>query len=351
MNQNSKKIEENLKLALSSVDHLLDQCNQAWEESKEIVKQDQCPIFDKMLICGMGGSALPAHIIKSVLPIKVPLFIIEGYDLPNWADKNTLVILSSYSGNTEETLSCAIQAKKIGCKIMGITSGGELKKTLDMWQVPHYTFKPKHNPSGLPRFGIGYGLFGLLGMMFKCGMFDISSETDLENDIKDSIAYVSTNKEILDQTANKLTKKMKNHTVIVFASEHLEGNGKTFANQLNETSKILSFCADLPDADHNLIEGFLKDKNDVSVVMIKSAKYLNRISQRFEITNEIIQNDGYKTYSFEPSGSTKFMEMLETLYFTSIFGVLLSAVNSVDPLSIPAVEFIKGKLNKLTKTL
>ncbi len=335
----SDNYSNNTKIALDSVDNFSDQCSQAWQESRFVSFPDNYSEIENLVICGMGGSALPGYIIKSVFPSKVPLLVRESYDLPNWAGRKTLVLLSSYSGNTEEILSCAKQAKDRGCLITGMTSGGELEKFLNNDRYPFYSFEPRYNPSNLPRFGIGYKLFGQLGILNKLKIIDQVIENDFDN-LK---AYQN---EIKD-SAMKLAKEVKEKVLIVFTADHLVGNGRALANQINETAKTMAFQAILPSADHSLIEGFKKSEGSVAFIFIKSNNYSLRMQERFSLTRQVIEKEKFATYVYEVKECPLMQEIMETLLFSGFFSVGLAMERGNDPLAIPAVDFIKGNLSSL----
>jgi len=338
-------LKKSLGIALDSVDGLIDQCYQAWQESHNVHFDKKYEKIENIVVCGMGGSSLPAHIISSVFNIKVPIYICETYTVPLWTGKNTLVILSSYSGNTEETLSCGAQAKERGCLIAGITSGGKLREFLDELHVPFYHFNPKFNPSKLPRFGIGYGIFGQLGLLSNLNLINDYSGEQLDLQLADSIKHLTLCFDSIVNSAQEFVNKANGDILVLFSSEHLKGNGHTFTNQINETSKTLSFCAELPEADHNLIEGLKKSQTGIIVLFIESQNYPVRILERFDITREIINEDGYKSYVYKVNKGSLMQEMLEVLLFSSFSSVKLAEYNNTDPLAIPSIDYIKSKLS------
>lgn len=343
MNNTSEK-SKNVTLAMKSIMGLKDQCLQAWDESNQTEFSSEYNQINNIVICGMGGSSLPAHIIKSAFKLKVSLTVIEDYEMPSWAESNTLVLLSSYSGNTEEILSCAKQALDQGCLITGVTGGGKLKKFLSSNNYPSYVFDPKHNVSGLPRFGIGYGLFGQLGILNKLNLVAETNKEVVEKQINESFAYLLSHKDEKMGFAANLAKEIKGKIQVIFSAGHLKGNGKTFSSQINETSKTLSFWSELPNANHNLVEGFKGPVAPLVTVFIESKHYLARIQQRFKITRTVLEKNGFKSYEYVANSETLLQEILEVLFFSSIFSVALAIENNVDPFAIHEVDFIKKHL-------
>lgn len=340
----SKTIQKNVQIAFDSIDQLVEQCNQAWVETRNIKFDDRFKKIQNVIVCGMGGSSLPTHIINAVFKTKVPIVVNENYHLPAWAGKNTLVLLSSYSGTTEETLSCGKDAHDKGCLITGVTSGGTLGDFLKSEGVPYYDFDPVHNPSNMPRYGIGYGMFGQLGLLCNLDLLAETTEVDLHNTLMDSIKHLSLALADINASAEEIVEKLKDRVLILFSAEHLKGSVHTFANQLNETSKALSFFVELPEIDHNLLEGFERYHSQVCAVFIESDNYSKRLKERLSISREIIASNQYQAVSYKPVSGTPMQEMLELLVFTSITSVLLAEAHDQDPLAIPSIDYIKGKL-------
>jgi len=151
---------------LGSIEQLPDQILQAWQESSRV--QFTFPTdIRHVVIAGMGGSALGARVIKSLYANKlaIPFEFICDYSLPAYVGADTLVILSSYSGTTEETLAAAQTAQAKQAQIAVITSGGDLLQLAQNHHYPHYQIKADHNPSNQPRMAIGYMIVGTLGLL------------------------------------------------------------------------------------------------------------------------------------------------------------------------------------------
>lgn len=343
----SENNSTSLKTALESIESLMDQCLQAWNESHTIEFKDQYSKIENIIVCGMGGSALPVYIINSVFSSSLPIYINENYHLPSWAGPKTLILLASYSGDTEEILSCAKQATDQNCLITGVTSGGQLGEFLKTGGYPFYSFEPKYNSSGFPRYGIGYGVFGMLGLLSNLKIIETS---DLSQQIIDSVEHCRSIKDEIKASANGLAKELKEKTLVIFTTEHLDGNGHTFANQLNETSKSLAFWSRLPDGNHSLIEAFKNADSSMAAFFIESQQYSARMQERFNLTRQVIEKNGYATSTYQVKKGTLVQEMLEVLFLTSFLSLQIAVENGVDPLAIPSVDFIKSHLSKLVES-
>ena len=233
--------------------------------------------YDKVVIVGMGGSAIAGLIVKDLLP-QINIVIERNY-IPNTSiNQNTLVIVSSYSGNTEETLSYYHSAKELTNNIFGITSGGKLLEALKNDNKSYYIL-PEGYP---PRSATGYALTVLVRLLDSSLLEDIS--VDLLQSYSDKLS-------LEESTAHVLAKKIYPTIPIIVTEESLTSVGFRLKSQLNENSKMLSYNITLPEMNHNEIVGWQGkeiDKNALSLVWI-DIRY-NKNIKRMNITNNILKN-------------------------------------------------------------
>lgn len=340
----TNETDKNIKIAFQTVGALLDQFVQAWEESRKISFPSKYYDIDSIVVCGMGGSSMPAHVVRSVFGTTLPLNICKDYVLPSWVDSKTLVVLSSYSGNTEEVLSCAQEAVARGSLITGLTTGGQLQAVFEEQNIPFYLFDAKYNYSGMPRFGIGYSMAGLLGILSTLGLVQTLAGENIDELISPSIEYVRKRYNIVTDSARDFALKMTADAFLVISSQCMVGNGLVFANQLNETSKRMAFNVELPEINHNLVEAFAESQLDTACLFVESSNYHPRVKRRFEITREILGQKGYQCHIYGPSIGNIVQEMFEALIFSCYCSVSLSEKNGIDPLAIPVIDYIKDKL-------
>jgi len=233
--------------------------------------------YDKVVIMGMGGSAIAGLIVKDLLP-QINIVIERNY-IPNTAiNQNTLVIVSSYSGNTEETLSYYHSAKELTNNIFGITSGGKLLEALKDDNKSYYIL-PEGYP---PRSATGYALTVLVRLLDSSLLEDIS--VDLLQSYSDKLS-------LEESTAHVLAKKIYPTIPIIVTEESTTSIGFRLKSQLNENSKMLSYNITLPEMNHNEIVGWQGkeiDKNILSLVWI-DIRY-NKNIKRMNITNNILKD-------------------------------------------------------------
>ena len=233
--------------------------------------------YDKVVIVGMGGSAIAGLIVKDLLP-QINIVIERNY-IPNTSiNQNTLVIVSSYSGNTEETLSYYHSAKELTNNIFGITAGGKLLEALKDDNKNYYIL-PEGYP---PRSATGYTLTVLVRLL---------DSSLLEGISVDLLQNYSNQLSLEESTAHVLAKKIYSTIPIVVTEESLTSISFRLKSQLNENSKMLSYNITLPEMNHNEIVGWQGkeiDKNALSLVWI-DIRY-NKNIKRMNITNNILKN-------------------------------------------------------------
>ncbi|MCL4382368.1 MAG: SIS domain-containing protein [Patescibacteria group bacterium] len=344
---NDEKLVSSLDKArmLESIRLLPDQCRQAWEETKKIqIPSSYMAQTSQIIVSGMGGSALGAHIIKSLFhqDLSLPVEIINDYHLPGYVDSRTLLLLSSYSGSTEETLSTAFEGLKRQAKIVGITTGGKLGSFLEENHFPAYIFKPQFNPCGQPRIGLGYSIVGQIGLLRKIGLLKLD-----ENDFYQTIDSLSRESETLKKEAKAMAAKIQDKIVEVIGASHLSGNAHVLANQLNENSKNFAGFFFLPELNHHLMEGLKNPKqNKLIFLFLRSLFYDEKIKLRLKLTQEIIAKNNLPFLEFESHGENKLAEVFQTLLFGSFLSFYLSIIYNQDPSVIPWVDYFKEKLAK-----
>ena len=336
---------------LNSIDSLDEQCAEAFDDLKGVNFPANLSKVKNVVVTGMGGSALGAHIVDSLFfdQLKVSLEIVSDYHLPAYVNKDTLVILSSYSGSTEETLSCMKEVKKKGCKVIVITSGKDLLAYKNKNKLWGYVFTPHFNPCGSPRMGLGYTLFGTMLIFGKLGFIKFG-----ETEIKKSIKTIEKYNEVFGATAKssenpakQLSIQLQNKIPIYFASGFLAGNIHTASNQLNENAKNFSAWFLLPEINHHLMEGLVfpeSIKKDLVFVFFESSLNETRIQKRFQLTKEVAKQKGISVSSYQLQEKTKLGQVFELLTLGSYISFYLAMLYNIDPTPIPVVDWFKKQM-------
>jgi glucose/mannose-6-phosphate isomerase len=240
-----------------ALDLLADQLADGWRQASRVKIPATYRQISRVVLCGMGGSHLGSDILRSALAdrLKFPIEIVADYRLPAWVDRHTLVMCSSYSGSTEETLEALTVAKKRGAKIVVVTSGGKLAAAAKRLNLPAYCYTPNANPSGQPRLGVAYSLTATLACLMKTGVAKVSpAEVAQLIPVARRAAkrYGMTNPQSL---AMRLAKNLNGGLPILIGAEWMVGNLHTWTNQIHENAKSYAAWYLLPDLNHHLLEG------------------------------------------------------------------------------------------------
>src|SRR3989344_628075 len=338
---------------IKSVDSLQDQLSQSFNEALEIKLSSEYKEAKNAVICGMGGSRFPSLIISKLFKDKftIPYEVVDDYILPGYAGKDTLVILSSYSGSTEEVLTCANSALGKEALITGITSGGALEVFFKENSLPFYLFDPKFNPSNQPRIGFGYMVGGHLGLLINLRFINENPDEIKKaiDNLKDIVSNLRLDVDKADNPAKKMAEALLDKYPYYIVSEFLSGVGNAIANQTNETAKTISSYRIIPELNHHMMEGLKHPSmlKDIAIfVFFFSNLYSERIQKRFKITKDVVEQNSIKALWHELKGRNKIDQTFELMAFGSYLSMYLAALRKEDPTVIPYVDYFKEQLKK-----
>lgn len=338
---------------LGSTGKFPDQCEQAWKEASSLNLPASYSRVKNIAVCGMGGSRFTPRSIKELYfdTLTVPYEIVEGYQLPGFVGKDSLVILSSFSGTTEEVITCGNEALKKGTNVLAVCGGGKLAEMAKAKKFPAYVFNPIHNPCNQPRIGGGYLLMGHLGVLKALGFSNVTNK-----EIADAIAFVrkfgatfSANVPTSKNDAKRLALKLVNKHPFIITSEFLRGFGNGFANQINETTKAISDYRYIPELNHHLMEGLTRPESlhkDGVFVFFESTFYSAPVAKRFRITKEVVAKQEVETMDIVLTGPTKLAQVLEAFTISGFVTFYMAAHYDTDPVAIPWVNYFKAQLKK-----
>lgn len=338
---------------LASIEQLAEQIEQTWAVTKNIQVPAKYRGVERIIVSGMGGSALGAHVIKTLYKdvLKVPLEIVNHYELPGYVNDQTLVVLSSYSGTTEETLASATQAEQKGAMIAVITAGGDLLRLAQEKQYPVFHIEPSHNPSNQPRMAIGYSVFGQLGLFHALGLISVSdAEVQSVLQVLRANAPSLAPEETEKNTAKFLAYSSIDTMPILVSAEHLEGAAHVFNNQLNENAKNLTAQLTIPEMNHHFMEGLsfpTAIKENIRFIFVNSGLYHPRVQVRFPLTREVAEQAGFHCETIQAVTKTKMEQVWEVIQLGAYTNFYLAILNGIDPAPIPTVDWFKEKLGKV----
>lgn len=327
-----------------STDLMIKQCQTAWEQVKALALPSLSGQIDNVVFCGMGASIYGALVLKSLFhdQLSFPIEIISDYHLPSYVTKRTLVVLTSYSGTTEEVLSCAQEAKTKNASMLVLTQGGPLAEFAKTNNIPSYIFDGALNPAGVPRLGNGYTIIGLIGLFAKLGLITMS-----ESDMFNTFVYMEGKMEYLKNKAIADSQQCVGKIPIIFAAEHLAGNAQILRNQFNETSKTFSSYYLVPDLNHHLMEGLQFPQNsNLFFVFLNSGNYSSKITSRMELTHNVVKMNKQQVFDYYPGGKTIYQDFLETLCYGSFLTLFLGLRYDQNPATNPWVDYFKAELQR-----
>ncbi len=332
---------------------LPEQCRQAWSESFAIEFPKGFEKVNNIVVAGMGGSSYGVRIVKSlydsVQTTKIPLDLANDYFLPGYVSADSLVIFSSYSGNTEETISCTKEAEKKGAKITGVTSGGKLAQFLKEKNYPAYIFEPKFNPSRQPRIGVGYMAIGLMGILSKLNFIPVvdAEINKMVSFLSEKTACLDNRTKIKDNPAKRWAVELVGKIPVFIVSDFLAGAAYAVRNPFHETGKQFALHFVIPELNHHLLEGLSYPssiKELLIFIFVNSDIYDGRNKKRMSLTKEIISKNGFQTKEIKLHSSSALIQTMEFIQLGNWITFYLAMLHKTDPAKIPWVTYFKKKL-------
>ncbi|MBU2542937.1 SIS domain-containing protein [Patescibacteria group bacterium] len=351
---NLKKIKQlDSQNMLGSLQLLSKQVEQIYNTAQDLKIPANYKNIQNVVVLGMGGSALGADLIRKLFAdeLKVPVEIVNSYNIPKFLNNKTLVIASSYSGGTEEVVEAVKKAKAKKAKIVVISAGGKLKAFAKVNKLPALIFTTENNPCGSPRMGLGYSIVGQLILFSKVGLLKLSTKQVKE--IIKTLAYYDTLFGVLtpekENSAKQLARKTIDKSILYVASEHLLGSAHIACNQMNENAKRMSAYFAIPELNHHLMEGMANpasNKNNLLFIMLESGNYSTRVKKRYDITKKVLDKNNIKHASYKTQEKDKLLEACELLVLGSYISYYSALLKNIDPTDIPFVDFFKKELSR-----
>jgi glucose/mannose-6-phosphate isomerase len=332
---------------LAEIDHLPDQLGKAWELSAQFPLPAWQGI-QQVIVAGMGGSAIGGDLVAAYIEhtCRVPVSVHRDYGLPAWAkDPATLMIASSHSGNTEETLSAIESAKNRGCRLLALTTGGELARRCQeaggtLWQFQH---------EGQPRAAVGYSFGLLLGALARLKLIP-----DPSNEVDDAVSAMRTQQLSLQANipdvhnpAKRMAGQLVNRWVSVIGAEFLSPVARRWKGQVSEVAKAWAQFEFLPEANHNTLAGTQNPESQLSGLMAiflraTSLHPSNRL--RIDLTKKTLMLQGIGTDFLDAQGQTRLAQQWTALHFGDYSAYYLAMAYGVDPTPVETIEGFKREM-------
>ena len=286
-----------------------------------------------VVICGMGGSAIGADLAAAAIGTRAtaPIATIRGYELPDWAARDTLVVCASYSGNTEETLSCFEQAGRMGAPRVVVTTGGKLAEgARAAGDVPVIGI-----PSGMqPRAAVVYGTVTSLLCAELAG-----ASAPLRGEIDEAAAVA---RQIVDDhdEARRIAESIRDRIPVVYGGPLTTAAARRWRGQFNENAKIPAFFGDLPEAHHNEVVGWHHSDGKLVALLLEDAG----IQRRFDVTEEVMRDAGVDAMRVKPRGESRLAQLMSLVLLGDLASVHLAIGNGTDPTPVEEIESLKQRL-------
>ena len=332
---------------LSRVKDLPKQVRDAWAITRRASLPPHYGDVRNIVVAGMGGSAIGGDLAAALLlgDLKIPMVVHRDYGLPAYVGRDTLVIASSYSGNTEETLAGLDDAKKRGAKILCVTTGGKVAAFAQANSLPLITFDYK----AVPRATLGYSLGLVLGVLGRLGFV-----RDLTADVEAALTDVSKLEERVHEgartnEAKKLAIALYGRVPFVFGAGAMGVMARRLKGQFNENSKNWAAFDVMPELNHNAVVGFTEPpaaKATLAVVLLRSEHDHPRHQLRFDVTKELLDRAGITHHSLRFPGASLLSEVIQMIYFTDYVSFYLALLNGADPSPHTSIDFLKDRLAK-----
>jgi glucose/mannose-6-phosphate isomerase len=302
-----------------------------------------------VLIAGMGGSAIGADLLAAYVAdsCPVPLYVLRDYGLPAWAKgPETLVIGSSHSGNTEETLSSFEEALQRGCRCLAITTGGKLAGLAAREKAP--TWKFQH--AGQPRAAVGYSFGLLLALLVRLGFV-----TDPAPELEKAVAAMRQQQESLmaevptvHNPAKRMAGQLMGRWVTVLGSGILAPVARRWKGQVSEVAKAWAQFEFLPEADHNTLAGAVNPEERITQMMVlflRSSLEHPRNQLRIELTRKEFMLEGLNTDFIDARGDSPLAHIWTALHFGDYTTYYLAMAYGMDPTPVAALENLKREMS------
>jgi len=305
------------------------------------IKAPDNPIHE-VVVLGLGGSGIGGNLVGEFIRnhCSVPYTIFKGYHAPSFIDSNSVVICSSYSGNTEETLSMLEQVKSSGARIICVSSAGKLIETAKSEGYDHIIVPPG-SPS--PRACLGYSVVQQLFILTKLGLIDGT----LTGQLNGVVELLNAEQDDIKNRAKNVARFLQNKIPVIYTGERMEAVGIRFRQQVNENSKMLCWNHVIPEMNHNELVGWKNTNNDLGVVFFRNRDDHPRNQRRMDLNKEIIGKYTDTIIELFSKGENLLERSMYFIHLGDWISVELAALNGADAMEIEVIDYLKGELAKM----
>jgi glucose/mannose-6-phosphate isomerase len=321
--------------------------NKEWQQLQHVFQTNWQPENDinAIILAGMGGSALGALIVQSWLRINKPFEIVRDYSLPEYAGKETLVIISSYSGNTEESLSALRDAERRGCQIVIIASGGEAATIAGQKPYPLLSL-----PAGLqPRMAVYYALAAITQLFVNAGICTAEHLKELHETgqwLKEKSAGWYIDVPVKTNAAKTIAQELIGKSIVIYSGPRLYPAAYKWKISFNESAKHIAWTNQLPEFNHNEMLGWTKQPVDkpYAVIDLRSSLEHDRIQKRFAVTEQLLSGMRPEPIVVSVQGETILQQLVWAITLGDFVSLYTALLGNIDPTPVDLIEKFKKTL-------
>jgi glucose/mannose-6-phosphate isomerase len=322
-------------------------CRQAWQMGLNFKLPDEYRKVKKIIILGMGGSAIGGDLVASLAVNESPVSIqvCREYLLPQHVDESTLVIASSYSGMTEETLSAFELSFETSALKMAITTGGKLKSLCESKSVPFFTFDYKTSP----RAALPFSFFILLGILNNLGILP-----QRDSDVNDTFTRLEDINKAMQETcptginpAKILAQKLFGRLPLIYGAGITTEVAHRWKTQINENSKTMCYYEVFSELNHNAVVGYRFPQDllpKTMVILLDSDLLHERIRLRYAVTQKLLDKAGIQNQTLKGEGKSALSQMMGLVLYGDYVSYYLAILSQADPTEVQSIDYLKNVL-------
>ncbi len=334
---------------LRDIDTLPDQVEQAWALGSQYALPDDYRNVRQIVITGMGGSAIGGTLAQALVAgeCRVPITVLRDYQMPAYVGPDTLVIGSSHSGNTEETLSACQAALERGARLLALTRGGKLGALAEQRGLPVWRFEH----AGQPRSAVGFSFMLTLAALTKAGLVaDPSAQVaEAVAAMRQQQTSLRAETPVVRNMAKRMAGQIMQRVGAIYGAGCLAPVARRWKGQINEVAKSFALFDELPEMDHNSVVGTVYPEETLSkfmVLFLRSKHDHPRNRLRVDVTREIYMTAGFNTDIIDAHGPSPLADMLTVLHYGDYTAYYLAMCYDIDPSPIPQIDYLKEQLGK-----
>ncbi len=332
---------------LERIHQMPELCQRAWQMAMDFNLPQDYSWVNKVVISGMGGSAIGGGLVSSLVAseAKLPILVHRDYDLPTFIDGQTLVIASSYSGMTEETLFSFEQALETESKKLVITTGGKLKTMAEERNIPVFSFDYKAQP----RAALPFSFLPILGFLQKLGFISDKSAdvSQMVRVLRELSQRISEGVLVPHNPAKQLANRLYGHLAVIYGAGILSEVAHRWKTQLNENSKAWAFYEVFPELNHNAVVGYQfppELASKMMVILLRSALLPQPIQLRYQVTCQLLEQAKVDYQFVDGDGTSQLSQVMSLVLFGDYVSYYLAILNKIDPSPVKAIDYLKEHL-------